>query len=146
MKSIYSIIALTTIIAAIGLYNMPREEPNDTINFSYCNAGGKPTVFDITSIHSLAPIKHKQKNTFVFVGTVKESVYIHKAHITAKIGSIKKSFDQAIDKQTTVGPFNNQLPVDLSKDPIKGKCKLTIQYMDKSGNVVDCENLTFNIR
>ena len=124
-KSLYAIIALATVLTAAGIYQFNTETPNDTVNFSYCNAGGKPTVFDISSVTSLVPIKKGKKNTFVFKGTVKESVYIHNAHVSVKIGVFKKHFDQAIDKQTTVGAFNNQLPVDLTK-AVKGKCHLTI--------------------
>lgn len=143
MKSIFAIIALATVLAAVGLYNMPTGEPDDTVSFSYCNPGGKPLVFDLASVHSLAPIKHKQKNTLVLTGKILKSVFIHEAVVSAKISAFKKDITQVVDKQTVVGPFNNQIPVDLSKEPLKGKCNLKIEYKDKAGNVLSCTNYVF---
>jgi hypothetical protein len=92
----------------------------------------------------LVPIKHGKKNTFVFQGTVLKSVYIHKTHVTAKIGPFSKHFDEAVDKQTETGPFNNQMPIDLGKAP-KGKCTLKLEYQDKNGHTIDCQELKLSI-
>ena len=143
--SILALIALTTVIAAIGLYNIPKEQPsNDDIPFSYCNPGGTPTIFKLTSVTSLLPIK-RNKNTFVFVGDVLQSVFLKKLHVTAKISVFSKDFDKDLNYQTVVGPLNDKLDVDLSSVPTTGTVYLTLQYSNAAGAVVDCQNLKVNV-
>ena len=98
MKTIVAIIAIAALVTAYGIFNVSKvhEETNDTIQFSYCNPGGTPTVSKLTDVHSLLPIK-VNKNTFVFIGTVLQSVFIKKLHAEAKIGIFSKTFDQDIN-------------------------------------------------
>eukprot|EP00178_Gracilaria_changii_P000971 TRINITY_DN11327_c0_g1_i2.p2 TRINITY_DN11327_c0_g1~~TRINITY_DN11327_c0_g1_i2.p2 ORF type:complete len:147 (+),score=27.37 TRINITY_DN11327_c0_g1_i2:25-441(+) len=136
---------LAAVLSGLGLYQMYQaEKPNNTVSFGTCNSDGKPHVFDTTSIVSLTPIKKGQKTTFRITGTILKQVHINKVKIKAKIGLFGKTMTEDVKEDTIVGPFTQDMPVDLA-GTIKGTCKLTINYLDVNGKSVECSTMSFKI-
>lgn len=146
MKRLYTVIALATILlTVVGLFNLPRDQPDDTISFSYCNSSGGPVLFDLESVSSESTIKKGKDNVFVFKGNALKEQYIKYSKSTAKIGLFGKTFETQVNQTVEPGPFEDKLPVSL-KGSIKGTCKLTIRYYDENNNEVACNKLTFKVK
>ena len=120
------ILASTIILTAAGFYNIPTNKTaNDAIPFSYCNPGGKPTIYSLTTVTSFGAVT-RSKNTFVLMGNILQSVYLKQLKMVGKISVFVREYVEELEYTTVVGLLDNKIDLDFSNLPTVGDLFLTL--------------------